>query len=139
MLLLLNACIAHRSAFSWYMVYRKPEYQRLKRHIEKLVKDRESFRSFPVPPPLRHSVASVVVVVVVVLHMVVRFTSDHSLACILQFEFSTVPHTQCYYRRACHTLPCVVSQPLSSLHATPTPTKGVVRRELPQQNRNPPF
>lgn len=31
------------SAFGWYLVYRTPDYQRLKRHIEKLAKERESF------------------------------------------------------------------------------------------------
>ncbi|CAM9421402.1 unnamed protein product [Ectocarpus sp. 6 AP-2014] len=35
-------------AYSWYTVYRKPEYQRLKRHIENLVKDVEKKKAEPV-------------------------------------------------------------------------------------------
>ncbi|CAM9409389.1 unnamed protein product [Ectocarpus sp. 4 AP-2014] len=35
-------------AYSWYTVYRKPEYQRLKRQIENLVKDVEKKKAEPV-------------------------------------------------------------------------------------------
>eukprot|EP00904_Undaria_pinnatifida_P000477 jgi/Undpi1/1042/HiC_scaffold_10.g04505.m1 len=35
-------------AFSWYMVYRKPDYQRLKRHIETIARDLEKKKAEPV-------------------------------------------------------------------------------------------